>query len=134
MDDWGIKVFHLMKVMRKLRQSRKLVGVDGEVKRSIHDVDVAPLGVKGNSCISGALPCCFHVGQTDGKEEHTYTPTQGTEMFAPVVSPATEVETESPIWRNIVSANSFCVLGDNLHNGANKTQILSDGALAELPD
>ena len=63
-------MFHLMKIMRKLRQSRELVGIDGEVKRPVHDVDVAPLGVKGNSCISGSLPSCFHVGQTDKKNEH----------------------------------------------------------------
>ena len=35
-------------------------------------------------------------------------------MFAPVVSPSTEVKTESPVWGNIVAANGFCILGDNL--------------------
>ena len=36
------------------------------------------------------------------------------EMFAPVISPSTEVEAKSPIWRNVVAANCFCILGDNL--------------------
>ena len=108
-----------MKIMRKLRQSRELVGIDGEVKRPVHDVDVAPLGVKGNSCISGSLPSCFHVGQTDDKGEHI----QGTGMFAPVVSPATEVETESPVWWNVIAADSFRVLGDNLLRVRTKKEI-----------
>ena len=34
--------------------------------------------------------------------------------FAPVISPSTEVEAKSPIWRNVVAANCFCILGDNL--------------------
>ena len=44
-------------------------------------------------------------------------------MFAPVVSPATEVETESPVWRNVVAANSFCVLRDNLLRVWTKKEI-----------
>ena len=44
-------------------------------------------------------------------------------MFAPVVSPATEVETESPVWRNVEAANSFCVLGDNLLRVWTKKEI-----------
>ena len=34
--------------------------------------------------------------------------------FAPVISPSTEVEAKSPIWRNVIAANCFCILGDNL--------------------
>ena len=70
-----------MKIVRKLGQSRELAGVDREVERPVHDVnvrysisciqylvipvhdvDVAPLGVKGDSRISRPLPGCFHVG------------------------------------------------------------------------
>ena len=70
-----------MKIVRKLGQSREVAGVDREVERPVHDVDVAqifniqyhlvrpvhdvdvtPLGVKGDSRISRPLPGCFHVG------------------------------------------------------------------------
>ena len=44
-------------------------------------------------------------------------------MVAPVVSPATEVETESPVWGNVVAANSFRVLGDNLLRVWTKKEI-----------
>ena len=40
------------------------------------------------------------------------------EMFAPVISPSTEVEAKSPIWRNVIAANCFCILGDNLVDDA----------------
>ena len=34
--------------------------------------------------------------------------------FAPVISPSTEVEAKSPKWRNVIAANCFCILGDDL--------------------
>ena len=53
---------HLMEGVGELGEGGELGGVDGEVELAVHDVDVAPLGVKGDSRISRPLPGCFHVG------------------------------------------------------------------------
>ena len=43
--------------------------------------------------------------------------------YLPVVSPSTEVKPKSPVWGNIVAANGFCVLGDDLLGVWTKEEI-----------
>ena len=71
-----------MKIVRKLGQSRELVGVDREVERPVHDVNVAPLGVQGNAQVYSPLESRLHVLQR-------------------IVTPTTEVVAKRPVRGNI---------------------------------